>query len=98
MLHVSRTEGLPNALCEAMLCGCVPVVSRVGGMPEAVGETGEIVGTPDPAAIAAAVERALSQADRAAPRARIATEFSRERRRHDLFERLDDVIAAGTSR
>ncbi len=93
VLHVSRTEGLPNALCEAMLCGCVPVVSHVGGMPEAVGETGEIVDTPDPAAIAAAVELALQRTDRTAPRDRIASQFSRERRRHDLFDRLDALMA-----
>lgn len=94
VLHVSRTEGLPNALCEAMLCGCVPVVSRVGGMPEAVGETGETIDLPDPVAIAAAVERALARTDRTAPRDRIATLFSRERRRHDLFERLDALMGA----
>ena len=32
----SRREGLPGALCEAMLCGCYPVVTGTGGMPEAV--------------------------------------------------------------
>ena len=92
VLHVSRTEGLPNALCEAMLCGCVPAVSRVGGMPEVVGATGEIVDVPDPAIIAAAVGRALSRTDRDAPRERIASQFSRERRRRALFERLDALI------
>ncbi len=40
---LSLSEGLPNTLCEAMLCGCVPVVTNVGAMPEVVGEYGFIV-------------------------------------------------------
>jgi glycosyltransferase involved in cell wall biosynthesis len=39
----SLTEGLPNTLCESMLCGCIPVVSDVSVMPKIVNELGYIL-------------------------------------------------------
>ena len=41
----SRLEGLPNSLCEAMLCGCIPIGSRVFGIPDAIGRTGFLFDT-----------------------------------------------------
>lgn len=32
-VQLSMSEGFPNALTEAILCGCVPIVSNVGAMP-----------------------------------------------------------------
>ena len=94
-LQASRSEGLPNTVLEAMASGCVPVVTRVGGMPDLVGDAGFVVGE-TPEQIASAVRRALDSPDigpRA--RARIVDHFSAERRAKDLV-RLLEGLAAGS--
>ncbi len=42
-LQLSMFEGFPNALCEAMLCGCIPIGSNVAGIPDIIGEQGYIL-------------------------------------------------------
>ena len=59
-LQLSMWEGFPSAPCEAMLCGCVPIVSRVAAMPEIVGDAGFILDRKEPQALFELVEKALA--------------------------------------
>jgi glycosyltransferase involved in cell wall biosynthesis len=59
-VQASITEGMPNTLCEAMLCECTPVGSNVNGIPDAIGTTGIIIQKRDVAELEAGVRKALT--------------------------------------
>jgi glycosyltransferase involved in cell wall biosynthesis len=91
-VQASAHEGFGLSVAEGMLAGCIPVTTNAGALPEVVGEIGQQVGDQDPAALAAAIERALAGDDRAraAARDRVLTCFPLEVRRrglHALVER-----------
>jgi glycosyltransferase involved in cell wall biosynthesis len=58
-VHVSRTEGVPQVLIEALACGTPVVATAVGGVADALdgGRAGMLVGPDDTAALVAAIER-----------------------------------------
>lgn len=68
--QVSYTEGLPNSLCEAMLCECVPVGTNRGGIPTGIGGTGFIVEYGDSDALKEAFRNAIKLPGEAGKKAR----------------------------
>lgn len=72
--YPSRYEGLGLALIEAMLAGLPCVASRVGGVPEVLGECGLLVPPEDPDALADALARLATDP---ALRARLGTDAAR---------------------
>jgi glycosyltransferase involved in cell wall biosynthesis len=42
-MQLSISEGFPNAPCEAMLCGCIPIGSNVAALPLIIGDTGYLL-------------------------------------------------------
>jgi glycosyltransferase involved in cell wall biosynthesis len=61
--QLSISEGFPNALCEAMACGCIPIVSQVASMPEIVGESGFILPKREPELLVKMIEDLESSAN-----------------------------------
>ena len=86
-IQASTHEGFGMAVAEAMLAGCIPVVTPVGALPEVVGDAGVVVGADG---LAAAIRRALAGDDeaRAAARARVLERFTLEQRAAGLLASL----------
>lgn len=87
LVSPSRTEGISNVILEAMTMGCPVVATRVGGTPEILEDevSGLLVEPQNPAALAAAIERVLTDAALRARlvqggRLRVAREFAFEAR------------------
>ena len=92
-MQLSRYESFGVALVEAMWCGCTPIVSDAGALPEVVGDAGEIVNADDEDAVASAVSDATSRPSTNERAVRRAREFSVERRRAALHEAVELVLS-----
>jgi glycosyltransferase involved in cell wall biosynthesis len=94
--QLSAYEGLPNALCEAMLCECLPVGTDRNGIPTAMGDTGFLVPFGDAEATARSIANGLK-----APgirgqnaRKRIQELFPEERREKGLLQAIEELAGS----
>jgi glycosyltransferase involved in cell wall biosynthesis len=90
--QLSMREGLPNALCEAMLCECVPVGTNIHGVKTAIGDTGFYVPVNDPKATATAIKKALTSNKEKSARKRIIENFSIEKREKKVVEIINSFF------
>lgn len=94
--HLSFREGLPNSLCEAMLCGCTPVGADVQGIRTAIGDTGALVPFGDVEATREAIREALQSDGRGEDvRARIESRFHVDKRKERLTSELRRLARGG---
>ena len=89
----SRYEGLSNALCEAMLCECIPVATAVGGTSTAVGTKGILVLPAQVDSLVHGLRRALQTNDPIGKRARlrIVSLFPNQKREAELLHIINSL-------
>ncbi len=94
-LQLSMAEGFPNALCEAMLCECIPIGSDVFSIPEIIGDSGFVLQQRNATDLSALLKQALladKQALRVKARHRIAANYSIKKRKDRLLELCAGLI------
>ena len=89
-IQASIAEGLPNALCEAMLCGCIPMGSNVFAIPHVIGDTGVIFNERSEESFVAAIQELVSRTDLTGERCRerIQRMFPVEARERDFVKAI----------
>jgi glycosyltransferase involved in cell wall biosynthesis len=85
-VQASLHEGFGMSVAEAMLAGCIPVVTDAGALPEVVGDTGIVLEGVEPEQLADGIRRAraLGAAARGRARSRALNTFPLERRGEGL--------------
>src|SRR6185369_10376616 len=58
--QISIAEGFPSAICEAMLCNCIPIGSNVAAIPMIIGDCGFVLNKRDPEMLMALIKNALN--------------------------------------
>ena len=93
-VQASTHEGFGCSLAEAMLCGCAPVVSDRGAIPEVVGDTGIYIDPDSAKDVAAGVSRALENPKMGGlARDRIASLFPLAKRREALLSTVRELLS-----
>jgi len=92
---LSFREGLPNVLCESMLCECIPIGTKINGVKAAIGDTGFYVDYGNEKETADIIKKALSQEDDVGKEARerIKKLFNNEKREEGLQRLVSKMVS-----
>ncbi len=63
-LQLSIAEGFPSAVCEAMLCECIPIGSEVAAIPEIIGSNGFLIPEREDIVILDTISKAVAYQDK----------------------------------
>jgi glycosyltransferase involved in cell wall biosynthesis len=100
-LQLSIAEGFPSAICEAMLCECIPIGSDVAAIPEIMGANGFLVKERIDKVIMQEVEKAVAFSDKnilgKKSRQHIVDHFGPGARIHKLMALFAPVERSGKS-
>ena len=93
--QLSMFEGFGLALCEAMLCGCIPIGSSVNMIPSIIGETGYILKTKNYFSFKQLIYKALNTINQhhlsQIARQQIVSKFPIAKRKKKLIETLNNL-------
>jgi glycosyltransferase involved in cell wall biosynthesis len=84
----SISEGMPNALMEAMLMGCIPVGSNVAGIPTVIGKHGYVYQKRDSHVLEDTLDKALNLEANRKEISRFVKESFSEQIRKDKLEKI----------
>lgn len=93
-LQLSISEGFPNALCEGMLSGCIPIISNVNSLPDIINDCGFTLFKRDSQELADLLNRIIKldkhERNRLAfcARNRINSNYPIEKRKKQFFDEL----------
>jgi len=92
-VQISASESFSMSSAEAMLCGCIPVVTDRGALPEVVGDNGFYVPYGDVQATVEAIRQALAAGPEARARCRqyIIDTFPLDRRKEQLLQVIREL-------
>jgi len=88
----SLREALGSTLCEAMLCGCYPIGTNVGGIPTVIGDSGSIIPFGNTDSAGHEITKGLQSQLSLQAREQIMTHFSLEQREQKIIEYISQLL------
>ena len=91
-VQLSISEGFPNALSEAILCGCIPIVSNVGAMPMIVNDDRLVLMKRNIDEVELLVKKIIKKENYINHRKYVATHFTFEKRKEKLLKEINEIV------